>query len=130
MNSSLQKEGVLRTEQGDKVFVKAGSDIGVSDLSEEKATKLDKSLRHASIPAFSTPATYEPWLHNIPCAYIFTELDGAIPFAVQQMFASQIGPDATTFSLKADHSPFLSVPDQVLDAVSKCSAIVQSKKGV
>jgi hypothetical protein len=53
--------------------------------------------------------TYEPWNSKIPCMYVFTELDNAIPLAVQQAMASSMG-DITTASLKASHSSFLSQP--------------------
>jgi len=103
------------------------NEVAFNDISPEKAAIYSGYLTHASTAAFATPSTYEP-SNGVPCAYIFCEIDGAVPLPVQQQMASQMGPDATTFSLKAGHCPFLSVPDQVIDAVLKASEVGLKKR--
>lgn len=78
---------------------------------------LTMGARTASAALFAAPATYEPWAHGIPCSYIFTTEDGALPYPVQQAMAQQLGPEAKTASVKASHCPFLSMPDELVKAV-------------
>jgi pimeloyl-ACP methyl ester carboxylesterase len=66
------------------------------------------------------PITYEPW-KDIPCMYIFTELDQGVPLAAQQGMVAQMG-DITTVSLKTGHSPFLSQPEGVIKAIEQAVA--------
>ncbi len=79
-------------------------------------------LRHSAVAAFATPSAYEPWSNDIPCSYIFCEIDKCITLPVQQMMASQLGPAALTFSLKAGHVPFISFPQESADAIVKLAA--------
>lgn len=74
-------------------------------------------MTYTSAALFASPAVYEPWSNNIPTAYIFTTLDGALPFPVQQNMAKQLGPQSKTASLDANHCPFLSIPDQLVKAI-------------
>jgi hypothetical protein len=96
----------------------------------EKAVVYAEQLKHISVAAFATPSTFEPWANGVPCAYIFCELDNALPFPVQQQMAAQLGSNATTFSLKAGHCPFLSMPEELRDVVVKASEVGLSQKAV
>lgn len=87
-----------------------------------------QQLTHISTSVFAAPSTFEPWASGLPCAYIFCEIDGALPLPIQQQMAAQLGPNATTFSLKAGHCPFLSIPDQLLDVVAQASEVGMSIK--
>lgn len=71
----------------------------------------------ASAVLFATPAKYEPWANGIPCAYLFTTEDNALPYPAQQGMAQQLGPGAKTAAVKAGHSPFLSVPLELVKAI-------------
>lgn len=66
--------------------------------------------------AFLEAASYEPW-HDLSCMYLLCELDQAVPIAVQEIMARMLGEQAVSFRCTASHSPFLSVPDKVADAV-------------
>jgi hypothetical protein len=103
------------------------NEVAFNDISLEKAAIYTGYLRHASTAAFAMPSIYEPWSNGVPCSYIFCEIDGALPLPVQQQMASQLGPEPTTFSLKAGHCAFLSIPDQVIEAVVKASEVGLSK---
>ena len=110
-----------RTTQDDRVTIPADvrAEIGFSDLSPEEQEKWSKEFAHTSAVLFEGTSEYEPWNDGVPCAYIFTEDDGALPYPLQQQLATQLGPNAPTASLKANHSPFLSVPKELLEAVEK-----------
>lgn len=66
------------------------------------------------------------WFHRIvlrvmravsSCSYIFTTEDGAFPYAAQQGMAQQFGPHAKSATLKSGHSPFLSMPGELVKAI-------------
>lgn len=110
--------------QGDKIETKREmmAEIGFNDLSPELAAGFCQQLTHSSASVFFTPSNFEPWSCGIPCAYIHTIQDMAIPHPQQVHMAQQLGPDAKTVSLNAGHCPFLSVPDQLIDAIATLSS--------
>ncbi|KUJ08559.1 alpha/beta-hydrolase [Mollisia scopiformis] len=116
----------------DKCFAVASElpQIALNDMPAEKAKAYSAQLTHTSVSAFATPSTFEPWANAIPCTYIFCEIDNALPLPVQQQMASQLGPNATTFSLKAGHCPFLSMPEQLRDVIVKASEVGLSRKAI
>lgn len=79
-------------------------------------------MTHSSAVLFTGKSEFEPWKEGIPCAYIFTKQDGALPYPLQQQLASQLGPDALTVAVDSNHCPFLSVPEELLAAVDKIVA--------
>lgn len=93
--------------------------VGFGDLSLEEQEKWSKEFAHTSAILFEGTSEYEPWNEGIPCAYIFTIDDGALPYPLQQQLAATLGPKAPSVTLKANHSPFLSVPNELLAAVEK-----------
>ncbi|KUI72515.1 Pyrethroid hydrolase [Cytospora mali] len=110
--------------QGDRVTIDPESmaDVGFGDLPSEEQKRWGKELMHTSAILFEGVSEYEPWNESIPCAYIFAEDDGAIHYPVQQKMAAQLGPNALTVTLKSSHSPFLSMPKELLAAVEKIVA--------
>lgn len=108
-------------EQGDRVTPnpEMAPQMAFSDLSPEETEKWAKESSHTSMALFVGKAEYEPWADGVPCAYILTKQDGAIPYALQQKMAEQLGQDALTVELDANHNPHLSVPEQVAAAVDK-----------
>ncbi|KAH8788139.1 Alpha/beta hydrolase fold-1 [Diaporthe sp. PMI_573] len=91
--------------------------VGLNDLSPEEQTKWAAEMTHTSAALFAAPALYEPWANGIPCSYIFHTEDNALPLAYQQGMAQLLGPDAKTATLKAGHSSFLSIPDQLVKVI-------------
>ncbi|CZR53874.1 uncharacterized protein PAC_03756 [Phialocephala subalpina] len=116
--------------QGEKCFAVSSHmpEVALNDLPPEIATVYASQLTYISTSVFATPSTFEPWANGLPCAYIFCEIDNALPLPIQQQMAAQLGPNATTFSLKAGHCPFLSIPGQLRDAVVKASEVGLSLK--
>lgn len=59
--------------------------------------------------------------------YIFAEDDQAIPLDLQIMMASQFSPSSFTASLSASHSPFLSMPKGLGDALQQAAKTAVAK---
>ncbi|KAF2139186.1 uncharacterized protein K452DRAFT_232993 [Aplosporella prunicola CBS 121167] len=87
-------------------------------------------IQHQSAPVFQGTVTYEPW-HDMPCTYLFCAADQAIPLAMQQQMAAVLGPETTTFSFVGSHSPFLSQPQEVVEAVEFAAkvGVERAKRG-
>lgn len=75
---------------------------------------------------FSDPVTYEPW-NEVPCLYLLCENDHAIPLPVQEMLAATLGDERTEFRCTASHSPFLSMPPKVVEAIELAAKVGQEK---
>lgn len=97
-------------------------ELAFSDLPPEERQKWSKEMTHTSAALFAGVNEYEPWEDGVPCAYIFTEDDGALPYALQQQMAAQLKPEEPKILIKANHCPFLSVPAELLAAVEKIVA--------
>ncbi|KAI5791891.1 Alpha/beta hydrolase fold-1 [Geopyxis carbonaria] len=100
--------------------------IFYNDMTPEDQAHWVSKLKHSSGPVFSDPVTYEPW-KEVPCMYLYCEKDNGIPLPVQQMMAETLGADRTDFSLPASHSPFLSMPAKVVEAVELAAKVGQEK---
>ncbi|KAK7536868.1 Alpha/beta hydrolase fold-1 [Phyllosticta citribraziliensis] len=81
----------------------------------QQAAAISK-LKHTSAAVFSSPVTYEPW-HDMPTFFLYCDADAALPLPVQDQFVSLLGAGATTFHSKGSHSPFLSVPEEVVEGL-------------
>lgn len=107
------EDGWLVTRTEDLIFY--------NDLSPEDAQKWVKLLTPQPADAQQTPVEHEAW-RDIPLAYIYCELDAAIPLSYQKYMVERVekqGKTVLTFSLKAGHSPFLSMPDEVVKVVQQ-----------
>jgi hypothetical protein len=102
--------------------------VAFNDLSPELAEFSSTLVTHSSAVVFATPTSYEPWANGLPCAYIFCTEDNALPYPIQQQMAAQLGPDPTTYTVKAGHCAFLSVPDQLLEVIGQASEAGLKKK--
>lgn len=96
--------------------------VGLGDLSPEEIEKWSKEVSHTSAALFVGEAQYEPWADGIPCAYIYTKQDGALPYPLQQKMVQQLGPDPLTVEIDANHCPYLSRPQELLSAIDKIVA--------
>ncbi|KAJ4396506.1 hypothetical protein N0V93_000725 [Gnomoniopsis smithogilvyi] len=92
--------------------------VGLGDLSPEEIQKWSKEMSHTSAALFVGTSQYEPWANGVPCAYIFTKQDGALPFSLQQKMAEQLGPNPLTVEIDSNHCPFLSRPEELLSAIN------------
>lgn len=103
-------------------------EVAFNDIPDELIPEYASYMTHTAAVVFATPSSYEPWTNGLQCAYIFTTDDGALPYPVQQQMASQIGPDAKTWTLKAGHCPHLSKAGELAKVVEEVSEYAVSKK--
>ena len=82
---------------------------------KELVAKCAAALGPEPLKITTETATYAPWKEGFNVAYIFCELDNAIPIAAQKGMASQFPADAFTATMNASHSPFLSRPKELAD---------------
>lgn len=110
--------------QGDRVTgnPEMVRELAFTDCSPEDTQKALRETSHTAAVLFVGKSEYEPWNEGVPCAYILTKQDGCVPFALQQKLAEQLGPNALTVELDANHCPYLSMPDQLLSTVEKIVA--------
>lgn len=100
-------------------------EVAFNDMSADKAAYYLDRCSHSSTSVFATPSTFEPWANGIDCAYVYCTDDNALPFPIQQQMAQQLGPEPVTWSLKAGHCPFASIPDQLLEVVKKATDVAK-----
>lgn len=113
-------DGYCYSSQGETVFY--------SDLAPTEQKKWIAMLKPHPTKSFLEPATYEPW-HDLPCMYLFCVEDQGLPLAVQQAFAETLG-NPTTYHASGSHSAFLSVPDQVVDALKVALNTGRERSGI
>ncbi|GKU07389.1 hypothetical protein FLAG1_09524 [Fusarium langsethiae] len=102
----------MKLEDG-RVHAENPGEIFYHDVSGQTLTKSLDRLKHQSAPIFDGVVTNEPW-HDIATMYFFCTEDKAIPIAVQEGMAEQLGPDALHYRCNASHSPFLSKVDDTV----------------
>ncbi|KAI1767961.1 alpha/beta-hydrolase [Hypoxylon sp. FL1150] len=115
--------------QGDRYFLRKEL-VGPSlynDLDSESQKKWIDETSHTSAVLFQGVSTYEPWAEGVPCAYIFCSEDKAFHMTTQIQTAARLGPEAVTATVKAGHSPFLSVPDELVAAVTSVADKLHEK---
>ncbi|KAI9831459.1 MAG: hypothetical protein M1819_005058 [Sarea resinae] len=100
---------------GDYCFAETPENIFYHDLAAPEQEKWISLLRHTCTQVYTAPVAYEPW-HDIPCMFLFCENDQAIALPIQELMAAGMG-DITTFRCAASHSPFLSMPHKVVEAL-------------
>lgn len=97
--------------------------IFYNDLSIEEAKKSVDALSHHSYRCLFTKLTY-PGYKDIPTTYLLCEKDNAIPLCVQEKMvdnARGLGVHVDTVTFDASHSPFLSMPDDVVAACKRAA---------
>lgn len=87
------------------------------DLSEEEAAKWTHLLRPQSLQVFLSKSTHAAW-EDIKATYIHCQNDQAWPIAKQKFVVQGLGSqNFDTVTLKASHSPFLSMPEKVSEII-------------
>ncbi|KAK4449679.1 Alpha/beta hydrolase fold-1 [Podospora aff. communis PSN243] len=82
--------------------------------------------------SFKSLNTFPQFLESeitVPKLYVLNERDQAVPFEFQEAMA-QVGKFDKVVRLDSGHSPFLSVPEKVVEAIIKFSVEVSGRKGV
>lgn len=93
-------------------------DIFCADCSPDAQSKLTARYRDEPLPAFVTPvhSTPQNW-GRVRKFYVFTRQDHAVSYALQQRMTAGI-PWSGTFALDTGHSPFMSAPGPLADALT------------
>jgi len=110
--SRLQLKDV---NQGNYIWSRDEANIFYHDVPEAAQSMMINKLTWHSAPSFNSPVTSEPWTY-LPCMYVFCRQDRAIPFFVQEKMVAGMG-DILTLHWDSSHSPFLSMPEKVVEAV-------------
>lgn len=92
-----------------------------NDMTAEDQTKMRKEIAAHPEPSFFVRTTKAAYL-DIPSTYLLCEQDKAIPAFAQQMMydnAVKAGAKMELVKLDASHSPFMSMPERVVEEVKK-----------
>lgn len=100
-------------------------EVFYADLEPSQAEQVGASLRPMPYRTFWDKSSFEPWKHGFRMGYIFCEDDKAIPLSAQQGMAAQFPAGSFTASLAASHSPFLSMPSALGDAIEAAARHVE-----
>jgi pimeloyl-ACP methyl ester carboxylesterase len=87
----------------------------------ERAAWATERLRPQPLAPFVTPVQSADGGATPPRAYVITARDRAIPTALQRRLVAD-NPDVDAVELDADHSPFLSRPAELADALERFAA--------
>jgi pimeloyl-ACP methyl ester carboxylesterase len=87
----------------------------------EQAAWATERLRPQPLAPFVTPAQLGGGASTTPRAYVIATQDRAIPTALQRRLVAE-HPDVDAVELEADHSPFLSCPAELADALERLAA--------
>ncbi|MCJ1460752.1 hypothetical protein MMC28_011134 [Mycoblastus sanguinarius] len=94
-----------------------------ADVEPERAKKMDALLVRQSGPAMTNAITYPAWQH-IPTTYLRTQDDQVLFPDWQErqiMAARDAGASLTVETFKSSHSPFLSIPGEMVAAVERAT---------
>jgi hypothetical protein len=95
-----------------------GGEIFYNDLSDEEITHWKSEMAPVPLITQTTPITYAAYQH-FPVTYLYCTKDQGIPLALQEMMVQNSGVAFKKEICDASHSPFLSMPQTVLDVVKR-----------
>jgi pimeloyl-ACP methyl ester carboxylesterase len=95
------------------------------DVDPQLAAQSQDRLQLQSLTAASTPLSAAGW-HDIDSTYIICEDDRAIPVDRQQQMSRHA---SNTRRLNSSHSPFLSMPDAVIDILTSLADATAASSG-
>lgn len=109
-----QESGMCEPVDGAKVFY--------HDVEPTEREQAISQLLQSPASTQTTPITHLAYLHH-PVSYLYCTEDQALPYVVQQMMVrnvcKQYGVSFAEHHLNASHSPFLSMPERVLEVVQQ-----------
>ncbi|KAJ5665392.1 uncharacterized protein N7477_007840 [Penicillium maclennaniae] len=98
------------------------------DMTPEAQQMAIAKLKGQPTQTFLEKVGYECW-HDMPSMYLFCDKDQALPLAFQEAFAKVLG-NPVTFHTDGSHSAFLSVPDQVIEALELALKEGRAQSGI
>ncbi|KAL3470984.1 alpha/beta-hydrolase [Aspergillus californicus] len=93
-----------------------------NDMDEGDVRVAVEALRPHNYMTFHSVVGYAAWKY-VPCTYLYCLRDSAIPIAAQRMMVEEVavGVGIRTEVVDASHSPFYSVPGEVVGAVRRAA---------
>ena len=73
--------------------------------------------------------TYEPW-HDIECMYFLCEDDRVTLPAMQESMAKLLGDKALVYRCKSSHSPFWSMPEELVKGIEMAAQVGEERAKV
>ncbi|ETS76281.1 hypothetical protein PFICI_11668 [Pestalotiopsis fici W106-1] len=99
-----------------------GGTVFYHDVDPDERKQAVQQLLQVPAVTQITPITHLAYLHH-PVRYLYCTDDQALPYAAQQMMVQnvckQYGISFAEHHLNASHSPFLSMPERVLEVVQQ-----------
>lgn len=105
----------IRSEDTGTVFPGRGEEIFYNDCSAEDQAAAVAKLQPQLEESFTQPVRSVAW-RDVPTTYVICERDNAIPVFAQEHMAQRA---ADVRRMDASHSPFLSMPDQVVSLIAE-----------
>lgn len=90
-------------------------EIFFNDCSPDDAADAVSRLEPQSLPSFQQPVRSVAW-RDVPSTYVICDNDNAIPVFAQEHLSQRAG---DVRRMGASHSPFLSMPDPVVDLIAE-----------
>ena len=101
------------------ISAKDAASIMFSDLNNELQAKYTSMLVLSTRAAHTRKLRHAPYQH-IPIRYMLTEKDNAVPLFLQELLVAklqEVGAQTSVVKVDAGHSPYLSKPEMVVNAV-------------
>ncbi|KAK1569459.1 Alpha/beta hydrolase fold-1 [Colletotrichum navitas] len=99
-----------------------------ADVEPALAAKAVAALLPQPFKTMTDKSGYEPWNNGFEMGYIFAENDQAISIEMQKSMASAFPASSFTATLKASHSPFLSMPKALGDVLQQAAEDAVTKR--
>lgn len=126
--SSASLSAAELTRQGDYCLPtpEAARERFYTDLSDEDAAKYIAMLEPIRTSTCSWPVKHEPW-HDYSCMYFYLDGDMGMKTAYQEQLAEILG-ERVEFRTTAGHSPWISQPKKVIEALDFAIAEGEKKR--
>ncbi|KAK8038667.1 hypothetical protein PG993_007078, partial [Apiospora rasikravindrae] len=115
--------------QGDVVTPIDPAHVFYGDVEPALTAKAEAALLPHTLKAMEDKSGFAPWDNGFEMGYVFAEEDEAIPLVAQKAFQSQFPAGSFTASLKASHSPFLSMPEALGAVLEQAAEFAVKKRG-
>jgi pimeloyl-ACP methyl ester carboxylesterase len=112
---SVQPDWWLVSDDGRTVFPDRAEEIFYNACPPELAAEAAGRLQPQSIASFEQPVRAVGW-RDAPATYVICDQDAAIPVFAQEHMSQRAG---HVRRLDADHSPFLMLPDAVVELIAE-----------
>jgi hypothetical protein len=91
-----------------------------SDMNKDERDYWKQYMSYQTPEFFTMPLTHATW-KDVPCSWIYTELDEIVPVDIQRKGILEAERDSgihiRTFSLHSGHSPFLNMPEKLVEII-------------